>query len=173
MSLRATSGVASALSSADFANPSALIGLTAVNGSALTALRSDAAPALDQSIAPTWTGTHTVSSAEPRILLVNTGAAANQGKWDTDLNGLVLAFRTRTDADGAGKNWLAVTRGATTAISNIAFGNATDNPTFSFLGTGATTFGGLVNAAGFYATGGNSITGSTFVVNTGGNNAYL
>lgn len=41
------------------ANPSATIGLSAVNGSATTFLRSDAAPALDQAIAPTWTGAHT------------------------------------------------------------------------------------------------------------------
>ena len=44
-----------------FANPSALVGLSAVNGSATTAMRSDSAPALDQSISPTWTGTHTFS----------------------------------------------------------------------------------------------------------------
>jgi hypothetical protein len=40
------------------ANPSATIGLTAVNGSASTFMRSDGAPALDQTIAPTWTGKH-------------------------------------------------------------------------------------------------------------------
>jgi hypothetical protein len=42
-----------------FANPSATIGLSATNGAATTAMRSDAAPALSQSIAPTWTGQHT------------------------------------------------------------------------------------------------------------------
>jgi hypothetical protein len=46
------------------ANPSASVGLTAVNGSASTFLRSDGAPALDQSIAPTWTGVHTWSVAD-------------------------------------------------------------------------------------------------------------
>jgi|GEM_PF-2609025 len=40
------------------ANPTAAVGLTAVNGSASTFLRSDGAPPLDQSIAPTWTGAH-------------------------------------------------------------------------------------------------------------------
>lgn len=47
---------------AGFANPTATIGLTAVNGSATTAMRSDAAPALSQSISPTWTGTHTFTT---------------------------------------------------------------------------------------------------------------
>jgi hypothetical protein len=44
------------------ANPSASVGLSAVNGSAGTYLRSDGAPALSQSIAPTWTGAHTWDS---------------------------------------------------------------------------------------------------------------
>lgn len=41
------------------ANPSAQVGLTAVNGTATTGMRSDAAPSLNQGISPTWTGTHT------------------------------------------------------------------------------------------------------------------
>jgi hypothetical protein len=40
------------------ANPTASVGLTAVNGTATTRMRSDAAPALDVSIAPTWSGNH-------------------------------------------------------------------------------------------------------------------
>lgn len=43
------------------ANPTASVGLSTVNGVATTFLRSDGAPALDVSIAPTWTGTHTFS----------------------------------------------------------------------------------------------------------------
>ncbi len=50
---------ATSYGSASAANPSASIGLTVVNGSAVTFMRSDAAPALDVAIAPTWTGTHT------------------------------------------------------------------------------------------------------------------
>jgi hypothetical protein len=44
-----------------FANPTASVGLTAVNGVATSAMRSDAAPALDVTIAPTWSGLHTFS----------------------------------------------------------------------------------------------------------------
>lgn len=40
------------------ANPTASVGLSAVNGVATTFLRSDGAPALSQSISPTWTGNH-------------------------------------------------------------------------------------------------------------------
>lgn len=46
------------VSSSTGANPSASVGLTAVNGSANTFLRSDGAPLLSQSIVPTWTGLH-------------------------------------------------------------------------------------------------------------------
>lgn len=41
------------------ANPSGLIGMVAVNGSAATPLRSDGLHAIDPAIAPTWSGKHT------------------------------------------------------------------------------------------------------------------
>lgn len=41
-----------------FANPTALVGLTAVNGSGTNAMRANAAPALDVSINPEWSGKH-------------------------------------------------------------------------------------------------------------------
>ena len=43
-------------------NPTATIGLTAVNGSATTWMTSDSAPALSQAIVPTWLGLHTFSA---------------------------------------------------------------------------------------------------------------
>jgi hypothetical protein len=45
------------------ANPTAQVGLTTVNGSASTFMRSDGAPALSQSITPTWTNPHTFTAA--------------------------------------------------------------------------------------------------------------
>lgn len=47
------------------ANPSGLIGMTAVNGSATTYERSDATHAIDPAIVPTWTGLHTFNSPTP------------------------------------------------------------------------------------------------------------
>lgn len=41
------------------ANPSASVGLAAVNGSSTNYMRADGAPALSQAIIPTWTETHT------------------------------------------------------------------------------------------------------------------
>lgn len=42
------------------ANPTALVGTAAINGAALTFMRSDAAPAINQAIVPTWTGAHSI-----------------------------------------------------------------------------------------------------------------
>lgn len=44
------------------ANPTGTIGLSGVNGSASTFLRSDGAPPLSQAIIPTWTGLHTFNA---------------------------------------------------------------------------------------------------------------
>lgn len=60
--LRGTGGSETIAFLSDLANPSASVGLSAVNGVAATFMRSDAAPALDVGIAPTWTGQHTWAS---------------------------------------------------------------------------------------------------------------
>ena len=80
------------------ANPTAAVVLAAVNGSATTYMRSDAAPALSQAIAPTWTGAHhfTPSAAatpvtitapssgklRPQLALVGGAAGAGPGHCD-------------------------------------------------------------------------------------------
>jgi hypothetical protein len=74
-----------------FANPTAAVGLTAVNGAALTAMRSDAAPPIDQAIAPTWTADHiwqqtNIGLAQPATFV---NAAPNAGI----LQGLRELFR--------------------------------------------------------------------------------
>ena len=61
------------------ANPSASVGLSAVNGSATTFMRSDAAPALDQTIAPTWTGKNTFNNAVTQL------GSSSALQWSTDL----------------------------------------------------------------------------------------
>ncbi len=70
-----------ALSIAASANPSASVGLAAVNGSASTYMRSDAAPALSVAITPTWTGAHTFSgntvTIKNSLALALDSAAAN------------------------------------------------------------------------------------------------
>lgn len=65
----------------NLANPTAQIGLTVVNGVAATAMRSDAAPRLDVTISPDWTGNHTFG-----------GAASRQTNTRISSRGLVNAF---------------------------------------------------------------------------------
>ncbi len=47
---------------ATFANPSASVGTSAINGAATTAMRSDAAPAINLAITPTWSANHVWNS---------------------------------------------------------------------------------------------------------------
>lgn len=101
------------------ANPSALVGLVPVNGVATTFTRSDGAPALSQSIIPTWTGIHTWSLAEPRLKFNETDVGADLKLWDVDINAGVFTRRTRTDADGAGQTFETITRGATTNVTSL------------------------------------------------------
>lgn len=75
-----------------------------------------------------------VYAAIPRIFLSETDQGTNLKNWDWNLESGVLSLRSRTDADGAGKDAIVITRGATTAIASMAFGNATDLPTFTFNG---------------------------------------
>lgn len=67
------------------ANPTATIGLTTVNGVATTFMRSDAAPALSQAIAPTWTGLHTYNpgTTPSDVLLFDIAAIGSAGTRDS------------------------------------------------------------------------------------------
>jgi len=66
------------LAASAFANPTALVGLTAVNGAASTAMRSDASPPIDTSISPTWTGNHTHTPTSGVGVTIN-AATGSQG----------------------------------------------------------------------------------------------
>lgn len=115
------------------ANPTGTIGLSAVNGSATTFMRSDGAPALSQSIAPTWTAEHVFSNtsggssyslelaaATPGFLLNQTGGAVNNKYWNFFASGEQLNFRILNDAANADTAWLTVDRTGTT-VDRVAF----------------------------------------------------
>lgn len=138
-----------------FANPSGLIGLTAVNGVATTADRTDSTHALDQSISPTWTGTHifnntvkgTATGGFPTPSFLASAAIGTVG-WQTPANGTdqknaqcyyngaTLLFNCTfiNDASSAEKLFLSVGRGTGTAVSSVALGNATDKPLITLNG---------------------------------------
>lgn len=89
------------------ANPSASVGLAAVNGVAATFMTSDSAPPLSQAIVPTWTGLHSWSqnlgvfsaTGNPMAKLINTSAAA-QTPLDFFSNTATLTGRIRNDFAG-------------------------------------------------------------------------
>jgi hypothetical protein len=78
------------------------------------------------SSANVFTADQKISEAEVRWLFDETDAGADKRLWDIDIQAGVFKLRTRTDADGSGKDILTVTRGTTTAVGSIAIGNATD-----------------------------------------------
>jgi hypothetical protein len=106
------------------ANPTASLGLTAINGSAATFMRSDAAPALNVGITPTWTGSHAfqklslASVTTDWLFLRNTSTAtasgAGKNQWspafiqqgavyDTALSGSkTILFRQYITTDSVG-----------------------------------------------------------------------
>jgi hypothetical protein len=87
------------------ANPTATVGLSAVDGSASTFLRSDGAPALSQAIAPTWTAPHIYSPAARASGVApyfTINAAADTGATaSTEHIGISVTGATRQHAAGA------------------------------------------------------------------------
>lgn len=131
-----------------FANPTASVGLTAVNGSATTAMRSDAAPALDQSIVPTWTGAHTWSALGSFNLGLNaSGAAINlnaNSNFNTNIN---TGTSTGTVSIGS-------TSGAAGIVERVGTGNySLDGVAGSTYTIGSSTTTGTITIGGTAQTG--------------------
>lgn len=120
-----------------FSNPTGTIGLTAVNGSAVTGIRSDGAPALSQSITPTWTGVH-IFDAIPAFQGGTSGVSqpftVDSNTVVTNLNADLLdGISSASFAQLAQSNVFTVA--GTNAAPNIALSNAT--PIFVINETGA------------------------------------
>lgn len=171
------------------ANPTATIGLSAVNGSASSCTRSDGAPALSQAISPTWSGSHMFTGAPvtaiasggvslgffggsaPLVSWVSSGASANNRLWFGAVDGVGdFIIETSDDAVSVQKVAFEATRSAS-AVATVQIGNATDLPAISLKGN--TTVTGQVTAStGFSAPGGISIlTANSGVLDFNGGNA--
>ncbi len=148
------------------ANPSANIGLSAVNGVATSFMRSDGAPALDQGIAPTWTAQHKFQGSPSRggvVTEVSMGALAGvygivsmtSGAAGTDKKSTEFfqepggdwTVSTNNEASSDGREIFRAVRGTGIAVSAIKLGNTTDNPPYEFRGTGNVQFGGTGTGA--------------------------
>lgn len=143
-------------------NPTALVGLTPVNGIANTWMRSDGAPALDQGIAPIWTALHTYSSTNPRTNWNESDAAANNRLWGVDVQSEQFRQGVLTDL-GVFAPWIAVDRTAQIIDSITLFGPILAN---------AAIRGNVTS----HATGANQALdlslGNTFYETLGGNTAF-
>lgn len=104
-------------------NPTGTITLTAANGVATTYMRSDAAPALDQAISPTWTGSHRFRAT---VYLGNTGVASGLLNCDDS-----IGINFDANNDGGAANFYQIAKGGT------GFGV----PMFRVSGSGVVDFG--------------------------------
>lgn len=110
------------------ANPTGSIGLTAVNGSASSCIRSDGAPALSQAIAPTWTNTHTFSVA-PVFSAGASIASGNAFNWGGTHTAITMTSGGGANIDSdAGINLrVGGATSFTTAFQIAAAGNVSIN----------------------------------------------
>jgi hypothetical protein len=134
------------------ANPTGTIGLAAVNGSAGTFMRSDAAPPLSQAIAPTWTGTHTFR--DMTWLYPTTGTAVLRIRAATDTTqdaGWVQWYR---DDGSTERAWIGYGSNGTDVFTiNNQVGDIAITPA-----GGDTNFTGNVAATGVFSGSGASLT---------------
>ena len=153
------------------ANPTATLGLSAINGSATTAMRSDAAPALSQSIAPTWTGLHVFARSATDKITVSGPVSNSRYQSFESSNGSPGTLRWRIgmtssaeSGGNAGSNF-AILGYADDGSSNTANmqilradgqiqGATTPSITYSFVSDEDTGMGRVgSNTLGFYAAG--------------------
>lgn len=96
-----------------------------------------------QALTPTWNAPHkfganlTLESANPRLVVQETGLAANTGRWDFSFDAGGMKVRTLTDADGAGQTLFSVPRPSGSTL-----------PTRAFFGSQETDTLGMVLTAG-------------------------
>ena len=160
--------------STSFANPTGTIGLTAVNGSNLTttAMRSDAAPALSQSIAPTWTGLHTFQNGitTTGTATLSLGADASAQTINLGTGGAAKAITIGSTNGGSGTGSVTITSDGTTSI-NTGSGSGSVSIGRSF---NTTTILGTVsinnNTNSTVTINGGSSTGSITLGGSGGSN---
>jgi hypothetical protein len=120
------------LTTSSFANPSAVVGLAAVNGSATTGMRSDAAPALSQSIAPTMSGLWIFSNATASTssstgaVVISTGGLGVGGSINIGASSAYL-FSGRSQILSPADGILTLENNAGTAFTRLQFGGTTSS----------------------------------------------
>jgi len=122
-------------------NPTASVGTSAVNGSSAAFMRSDAAPALDLSITPTWTATHTfrqalaANTAGVGLALENTTAATSGNqRYSPALRLTGQGWKTNATAGSQAVDWRIYTvpvQGTTSPTASLVFDFAANGGSFT------------------------------------------
>jgi|GEM_PF-1688339 len=165
-----------AVSNAVAANPGTNVGLSVVNGTATTYMRSDGAPALSQAIAPTWTGNHTFTPTSGVALTVNAklnsvGVSIAGG---TNTSNTYMMQLVSAQASGFSSG-LSLKAGTTSADSAINVQNAAGTATyFNVNGDGSGSLGPTSALGASWATTTGIFTftpaaGSSFIIGSGDN----
>lgn len=71
----------------------------------------------------------------PDAKWINSAGGTDSKVWDFFADTTTLHGRVINDANTTGKDWIAILRTAN-VVTSLSFGNATDNPSYTFLGTG-------------------------------------
>lgn len=113
-------------------------------------------PALDTTITVSWSGQHAftlngtlapngssvlIAAAPPYFELQNTSGALDSKRWINNATSTTYQRFATDDAGTTAKLYESVVRAAN-VISSMAWGNTTDNPTYTFRGTSTPTHGG-------------------------------
>lgn len=128
-------GAGGTVSYATGANPTASVGLSAVNGVASTFMRSDAAPALSQSITPTWTGPHTWSPSANATPVTISGYSLT-GSNASSMVSLSGTINTTGSPDIFRFSVVDTARGANTKLFNFYGGAAGTTSLFALNNSG-------------------------------------
>jgi hypothetical protein len=136
---------AAAVTAVNFGNatdnpPYTFLGSAAVSGSNFVATKSVVADGTGNPYSIN------VTSTNPYLGFDETDNGVNARVWELGVSAGNLTGRVSSDA-GSVQNWLSVTR-TNAAVTSVTFGNATDNPTYATLGTGALAVAGNITSAG-------------------------
>ena len=134
-----------------FAAPTSKSGMAAVNGSAVTYMRSDAAPAIDPAINPTWTGKHTYQFSSGQSYCFNYATWGGLAVYAPDQGSAFMTFHRGAYATQYGLD----------GDNNFRWGGWSDGATYRMalapggllyvvggVGAGTTPVGGQLRAAG-------------------------
>jgi hypothetical protein len=134
-----------------FAAPTSKSGMAAVSGSAVTYMRSDAAPAIDPAINPTWTGKHIFQYNSGQTYSFNSATYSGLTVYAPDQGAAFMTFHRGAYAVQYGLD----------GDNNFRWGGWSDGATYRMalapggllyvvggVGAGATPVGGQLRAAG-------------------------